>query len=667
MKRLVMQPFSRNWLGPRWGGWWLAGLIAGTSALAYATHEPLVMQTTVEVIRADLYTNDDQKGPVFLKRVNLPHTWAQDVQVSELFEQAIAQSQPLTLIYRAVYQGADTLDTALLLRTSGQVSVLNNGVVVRTHDADPTMALTRDSRPKWVSLGKSVLAADNSIDVVLTAAHLRQAGLSRIVLTNAWNAQRLTTLHWARNVAPLVMVLGICVVGALFMGFAWRIGRNPTVLCALWACIAWVGYLTASTPIVQDAIGRYSDVLYALSVLACTVAGCALVLRYGGAWSLIWRRALALHALAVCAVVVFCVAADSWWSYRFVPLCHWLVALAAIATLLYGYAKTRVAAKLTGAVGASIWVVLAARDYVLMNFSASGLEVTELAPYTFPSYMLIVVWTLAQRALQSARAMERHNAELEHKLAQREAELAQHFEKARDQERSATLQHERQRIAKEMHDGLGHQLVATLSMLRPEHSTHQRIAQSIQQCLLEMRMTVDGMHEHCEDLAMALGPVRHRLLPAFEAAGIELGWEVDEVDAQTLEPERVHLLMRFVQEALSNVLQHSGATRCDLRVMCVPEDQRLVLVVDDNGLGLQRGHGGGEPPRLRSLNARAAALNAALFVSARNPSGLRVQLVCPLASMLPRAPTPVQHPPELDLHGWTLTNPGPFAAPVKLQ
>ena len=90
---------------------------------------------------------------------------------------------------------------------------------------------------------------------------------------------------------------------------------------------------------------------------------------------------------------------------------------------------------------------------------------------------------------------------------------------------------------------------------------------------------------------------------------------------------------RIVQEALTNVLRHAGATRADVAVRHRP-DALEIEVVDDGGLsGSPRAAGGNAPGLgLIGMRERAALLGGRLDAGPTAHGGFRVHAVLPLES-----------------------------------
>lgn len=201
---------------------------------------------------------------------------------------------------------------------------------------------------------------------------------------------------------------------------------------------------------------------------------------------------------------------------------------------------------------------------------------------------------------------------------------------------------ERRRIANDLHDGVGSRLVALLASQDPRSSGPDSLAAALQACLLELQMTVDDLDDQSNASVLErLGHLRYRLRPAFERMGIALEWNIaDEAQSLALPPETATQVCRVAQEALSNALRHSRASRVELRVAAQDRGRLLALEVRDDGRGLQpsaaapaevadltvAGHLG---KGLRSMHSRAEAIGGDLDISGVAPYGLCVRLLVP--------------------------------------
>jgi signal transduction histidine kinase len=194
---------------------------------------------------------------------------------------------------------------------------------------------------------------------------------------------------------------------------------------------------------------------------------------------------------------------------------------------------------------------------------------------------------------------------------------------------------ERRRIANDLHDGVGSRLVALLASQDPKAATApDSLSMALQACLLELQMTVDDLDDQTTATVVErLAHLRYRLQPAFNRLGITLVWDIAaSADTRPLPPESTVQVCRVAQEALSNALRHSHATRVELHFGPQGGANGLVLEVRDNGRGI--GAVAGQPPEqlgkgLRSMRARADAIGGELAVMDVAPHGLSVRLLVP--------------------------------------
>ncbi|KWT68124.1 putative signal transduction histidine kinase [Comamonas testosteroni] len=134
---------------------------------------------------------------------------------------------------------------------------------------------------------------------------------------------------------------------------------------------------------------------------------------------------------------------------------------------------------------------------------------------------------------------------------------------------SKEVQEERKRIASDLHDTLGSQLVEALSLMNSQSSVEDGPARKVlEQSLLDLRLIVDSMDAQSDNLAMRLARLRYRLEPALQRKGLVLHWQLTDpelgVGQQTTLPlprDRVaHEILAVVQASLSNAIEHADAT-----------------------------------------------------------------------------------------------------------
>jgi len=216
---------------------------------------------------------------------------------------------------------------------------------------------------------------------------------------------------------------------------------------------------------------------------------------------------------------------------------------------------------------------------------------------------------------------------------------------------SAELQAERQRIARELHDNVGSQLVNTMGLLDPKLPAHSQALRALEQCLLDLRLVVDSMDSGTDSLADRLARLRHRIQPVLDRRGIQMAWHVHPADdARALDVVCAGHMVSIVQESLSNVLQHAQATQVTVRLDHDGEQGAWCLEVCDNGRGLPeestalraRPSGFG----LEGMRSRALQMGGALELVRREDGGTCIRVVVPDQGA-PEHAHPVLHRPSL--------------------
>jgi signal transduction histidine kinase len=224
----------------------------------------------------------------------------------------------------------------------------------------------------------------------------------------------------------------------------------------------------------------------------------------------------------------------------------------------------------------------------------------------------------------------------------REAELTQTSDRLRQEhDRQATLI-ERQRIMRDIHDGVGAQLVGLLSLLNREGASREMLQEQAEAALDELRMAVDALQPVHGDLTTVLATLRYRLQPRLEAAGIAVNWQVRALPAiEGLTPGMVLQLQRILLEAFTNVIRHAQATRLTVDTEATRHPDRLLLQVCDNGTGMDLGARRDGGQGLHNMHIRAAAVGAVLTLLSQPGKGTCIRIELPM-QMTPAASA---HPP----------------------
>ena len=264
-------------------------------------------------------------------------------------------------------------------------------------------------------------------------------------------------------------------------------------------------------------------------------------------------------------------------------------------------------------------MVTGLRDFLVVQLGLPGdADVRWMTPGSLV-LMFAMGWVLVRRTVKAMEQVARLNAELADRVQQREEALRAAFERLRAAENQRVLEAERRRLTRDMHDGLGSQLVQTLNLVRASgrQVDSTAVAAMLGHALDELRLTLDSLEPMEGDLPTILGTLRQRIGPALQAAGIELDWQVEDVPpVPALEAQGVMHLFRCLQEVFANVVKHAHARRVMVRTGV--EDGRVFLLVCDDGVGI--GHADGDAFRpggrgLGNIRLRAAEIGAEVHIS----------------------------------------------------
>jgi signal transduction histidine kinase len=196
---------------------------------------------------------------------------------------------------------------------------------------------------------------------------------------------------------------------------------------------------------------------------------------------------------------------------------------------------------------------------------------------------------------------------------------------------------ERQRLARELHDETGQALTSILLGLKAIEEAGN--GQDVRQSLLELRELVVGTLQDVRRLAVELRPkalddfglvaALQRLAETFaEQTGIRVHVEAALGDAR-LAGETETAVYRIVQEALTNVIKHAQAET--VSVVLTRKGDRVVAVIEDDGLGFDPADTRDERLGLLGMRERIALVDGQLSVESRPGEGTTIAVEVPSA------------------------------------
>lgn len=278
------------------------------------------------------------------------------------------------------------------------------------------------------------------------------------------------------------------------------------------------------------------------------------------------------------------------------------------------------------------WITL----FILITILAYATTSNPMNLLAVPIYAAGYIF-FATFARQTARA-EAARAESQALLQQLQDAHQQLQAYAAQAERLAVAE-ERNRLAREMHDTLGHRLTVSSVQLQaaerliatdPDRATAMigTVREQVRQALAELRQTVATLRAALEaDLPLQLA--LQQLAASFEqATGIVVHTDIGQDLSSLPQPHRL-AIYRGAQEGLTNIQKHAQASEAWLSVQL--ENEGVHLLVEDNGLGAsvqdtELAFG------LRGLQERANRLGGTLSFGPGGKRGAKLSLYTPVPS-----------------------------------
>jgi signal transduction histidine kinase len=269
------------------------------------------------------------------------------------------------------------------------------------------------------------------------------------------------------------------------------------------------------------------------------------------------------------------------------------------------------------------------------------LQLTDWNPASAPPGLLMgfaFQWLGAMAVFLFINSIASTSQERGHLVAQLEA-AQEELKAAREKDVELAALRERERLARDLHDSLGHALVAISVQLEAIQRLYrvdpERGSQHVDELKVLTRRATDDLRRSLAGLR-APGLGERPLHEALQALSVEVGQRAHLAvecqaapEADALSPAVAETVWRVAQESLVNVERHARARHVKLDLSLPPG--AAVLCVQDDGVGLQpsaedlRGHYG-----LRGMRERVEGLGGTLTVRAAEGGGTRVEARLPV-------------------------------------
>jgi two-component system sensor histidine kinase DesK len=208
----------------------------------------------------------------------------------------------------------------------------------------------------------------------------------------------------------------------------------------------------------------------------------------------------------------------------------------------------------------------------------------------------------------------------------RRMELEKKLDQANQQIAELVKREERVRIARDLHDTLGHtlslltlksQLVQRLTAVDPERARVE--AKEIE---ITSRAALKQVRELVTDMrAAAIAEELVQVQQILRTAGITYQYDVV-VDFSKIPPFTQNIISLCVREAATNVIKHSRASHCSISIF--QDAEQMKVVVRDDGMGVEKNmlFGNG----LKGMGERLALIDGTLALSNQNGAVLEMKV-----------------------------------------
>ena len=431
-----------------------------------------------------------------------------------------------------------------------------------------------------------------------------------------------------RQLGHLFATDALAVIAAVAL-MSWLLRRREIVLAWLsCAGLAWCLFSFAGVPLVRasafDLAGHQFSLLYLLLFatlgLAASFLGVAVPRGLG--------VTAALAALAFGLMAILFPDAD---FMRFVCL-----ASVGASLLLLGLLAAR-AGPQTGPAEKSLSIAI-----YMLALAAAGFDLfadkiwagaeLRLAPYAGVLLLGFSGFVILRRMLASTDAREKLNEALGQRIETTKANLIASERARHSLEVAHAVKLERERLMREIHDGIGSSLVAALASAERQGRSQTTAVVALKGALTDLRVAIDSLEPVEGNVATLLASLRYRYEPELRKSGIAIKWMVEDVpELEWLDaPSALHVL-RILQESISNTLGHSKATQLTFKCKMALLSGRpgLRVEVEDNGSGFDTSApcmGRGR----RNMAQRAEALGGKLDILSTFGQGTTTVLWLPL-------------------------------------
>lgn len=426
---------------------------------------------------------------------------------------------------------------------------------------------------------------------------------------------------------------------AVILAIMWLMRRREPVYGVLAAAMV-LGVVQAFSPppVPPATVSRLAAVLLASAPIESALIVAFGVLFFGWRWP---RYGTLLFAPGLVVFVVGLIAGPPLPRILFlvlgiptVGLCLFLMACVTAAAVV----RRQDAASFT--LGCAVTIVLTCWVHdMLAAFEIMTNERIFVSRLSYSAMLVAIGAGLTWRFARALNQVDGFANQLVTRVREAEERLKASFAREEERARAAALANERTRLMRDLHDGLGGQLVSIVALSERGHESAS-ITDAARAALKDLRLVIDSMDDIGGDLMLALGSWRERAAAQLRPHDIALEWRVTTPQGLPLHPElrpwHVIQIVRILDEAVTNAVKHAQARCITVTIETLDDGQGtgqgpygVISVADDGGGFTFAGEAATHTARgLRNMRSRAARCGVAFDLSS-DASGTRVRLQLP--------------------------------------
>ncbi|MBX9650191.1 MAG: histidine kinase [Xanthobacteraceae bacterium] len=525
--------------------------------------------------------------------------------------------------------------SVLLPRFTNGVEVSVNGVVILDSRRDPAANRPDRNTPEIAVIPASVLREGaNDLAIRLFVWGPITGFLDRVfvgpdeALRPSYDARTLLFVT-----LPVVFSAWQAIL-AVILGIMWVMRRHEPAYGVLAAAMA-IGVAQAflQTPMGESPFSRVNVVLISSAPLESALVLTFALLFFGWKWQ---RWAFLMFAPGIL------LALGGLFGHQTLSRALFLflgVPMVGVSLLVLAYVAARAALQRQNVAGLLLGCAATA---MLTGWIFDLLSVFQLMPnrifvarLSYSALLVAIGAGLTWRFASALNQVDGFAGRLVTRVREAEDKLKASFAREEERARAAALARERTRLMRDLHDGLGGQLVSIVALSERGHAGAS-VGDAARAALKDLRLVIDSMDDIGGDLMLALGSWRERAMAQLRPHDMALHWHAVTAQGLPVHPElrpwHVIQIVRLLDEGLTNAVKHAATRTVTVTIETLAGadglDRGRITVADD-GRGFDVAAGAAKAARgLRNMRDRAARCGAELELDS-DAAGTRVRLTLP--------------------------------------